>query len=761
MHQEDLFNLLALVAPEDFEHFADFEDRLIPNAFLNRAASALSANPPEIARAATEMDALAIHPLGRAVSGNPGFESARLALSKSPDMGPHEVVAVRRQLQHLNTLAHVYTRTRKRDVMDAARRQASTISVALNPAEQVFYEAVIGWVRESTLRRGEWGALGFALVGRERQAASCLPAAAEYFVELARDDVAELGQELSDPGDSSDEAGEAELSATEEMRQAAVRLIRAGVDSKYDRFLEALSQQLRAEPEGKILVFSFFKRTLAYLSRRLRSDGIPSVLVTGDVPPPQRARVLEEFHHGAEGSVLLSSEVGAEGLDLQFSHVLFNYDLPWNPMRVEQRIGRIDRYGQQSSRVLIFSFVLDDTIESRILARLYERIDIFREAVGDLEPILGDVVNFITQRLFDGTPTAEQELEIGYEIERRLAEQEEDLRVFESRHAELMGNDQLFEGDVRERIESGRFVSALELQTIAQVWLHRNYPRARLTANGDGSLTLRGDPDLAVHLSTFVRRATGTDARGRSFAQRLQSSDLVSITFDTDVAQERPAIELVHPRHILIQAAIADAPIATAAGRDAPAHLRVTTDLVNAGTWFFFVYRVEVNAAASAHTLNALVYTDTGEREPRLEGRVLRLLLDSVDGDGDAFLADSFWLAEARAREGAIDIRAQRHREETERNSITLAMRRDAVKRAAVVKRRRATDILGHVADERIRRMKTREIQNIDAQLRQRLGDLDKRARVVVSVSPILSGQLTTVAPPASTRELSTISNEV
>lgn len=748
MHQEDLFNLLALVAPEDFEHLADFEDRLIPNAYLNRAASALSAYPPDVRRAAAELDALAAHPLGRSVTGNPGFEGARLRLRQPGGMGANDVVAVRRQVQHLNTLAHVYTRTRKRDVMDAARRQPHTLSVELDPAERVFYEAVLGWVRESTIRRGEWGALGFALVGRERQAASCLPAAAEYFVELAADDVAELGQEMSDPDQPADDAGPVRLSATEEMRRAAIALINAGVDSKYDRFLEALRQQLIAEPEGKILVFSFFKRTLRYLSLRLRADGIPSVLVTGDIAPPERARVLEDFHRSPGASVLLSSEVGAEGLDLQFSHVLFNYDLPWNPMRVEQRIGRIDRYGQKADRVLIFNFVLDETIESRILARLYERIDIFREAVGDLEPILGDVVNFITQALFDGVPTPAEELQLAHELERRLAEQEEDLRLFESRHAELMGNDQLFDGDVRERIDSGRFVSAIELHTLVHTWLRRNYPDAGLATNGDGSHTLRGDPDLAAHLTASVRRATGTDARGRAFAQRLQSSDLVPITFDTDVAQDRPAIELVHPRHILVQAAVADAPDnLTAMGHDVAAHLRVITDVVDPGTWFFFVYRVEVNAAASAHTLEARVYSSSGGREPRLENRILRLLLDSVDGAEGGFLADAFKVAEARAKEGAIEIRAQRHTEETERNSILLAMRRDAVERAALVKRRRATDILSRVGDERIRRMKEREIENIDAQLRQRLRDLDSRARVVVSVSPVLSGQLTTASP--------------
>ena len=71
---------------------------------------------------------------------------------------------------------------------------------------------------------------------------------------------------------------------------------------------------------------------------------------------------------------------------------MVNYDLPWNPMRVEQRIGRLDRYGQRANVIHIFNFSVADTIEERILARLYERIGIFEAAIGDLEVILGDEI---------------------------------------------------------------------------------------------------------------------------------------------------------------------------------------------------------------------------------------------------------------------------------------------------------------------------------------------------------------------------------
>src|SRR5205807_4427262 len=83
--------------------------------------------------------------------------------------------------------------------------------------------------------------------------------------------------------------------------------------------------------------------------------------------------------------VLLSSEVGCEGLDYQFCDCLVNYDIPWNPMRVEQRIGRIDRYGQKSEKVLIYNFITPGTVDADIYERCLLRIGIFNQALGGSE----------------------------------------------------------------------------------------------------------------------------------------------------------------------------------------------------------------------------------------------------------------------------------------------------------------------------------------------------------------------------------------
>ena len=135
------------------------------------------------------------------------------------------------------------------------------------------------------------------------------------------------------------------------------------------------------------MVFSYFTGTIDYLAERLSGllfDGRPLRILKlyGPMNSAERDRAVASFRDHPGPVVLLSSEVGSEGLDFQFCSRMFNYDLPWNPMRVEQRIGRLDRYGQTSEIIHILNMIVTDTIEERIFHRLYDRIRIFESSMG-------------------------------------------------------------------------------------------------------------------------------------------------------------------------------------------------------------------------------------------------------------------------------------------------------------------------------------------------------------------------------------------
>lgn len=125
-------------------------------------------------------------------------------------------------------------------------------------------------------------------------------------------------------------------------------------------------------------------------AKRLQSDGFDSVVVHGGM---DKQEALDRFERPAGPNILLSSEVAAEGVDLQFSSLVVNYDLPWNPAKIEQRIGRIDRIGQEESQILIWNLVYEDTVDDRVYERLLEQLTTFRQALGSMEAVLGDEIS--------------------------------------------------------------------------------------------------------------------------------------------------------------------------------------------------------------------------------------------------------------------------------------------------------------------------------------------------------------------------------
>ncbi len=140
--------------------------------------------------------------------------------------------------------------------------------------------------------------------------------------------------------------------------------------------------------DDKIIIFTQFRGTQDFLKRLLRENGYSVSVFNGQLSQSEKDECIEEFRNKTR--VLISTESGGEGRNLQFCKALVNYDLPWNPMRIEQRIGRIHRLGQQED-VHIINLSAEDTIESYVLELLDKKINLFRLIIGELEMILGNL----------------------------------------------------------------------------------------------------------------------------------------------------------------------------------------------------------------------------------------------------------------------------------------------------------------------------------------------------------------------------------
>src|SRR5260370_29940487 len=145
-------------------------------------------------------------------------------------------------------------------------------------------------------------------------------------------------------------------------------------------------------PNNKLLLFSSFRHTLFYILDRLQQANIRVALIHGDTPDEDRRILRDRFSRPKDDAealdMLLSSEVGCEGLDYQFCDCLVNYDLPWNPMRIEQRIGRLDRYGQKSETIAIYNLITPGTVDAEIYERCLVRFGIFHQPVAGSYQIL-------------------------------------------------------------------------------------------------------------------------------------------------------------------------------------------------------------------------------------------------------------------------------------------------------------------------------------------------------------------------------------
>jgi SNF2 family DNA or RNA helicase len=150
----------------------------------------------------------------------------------------------------------------------------------------------------------------------------------------------------------------------------------------------ALLKLLAQNPAEKKLVFVHHRDSMTHLAELLRRHGMAPLLFHGSMSGPEKDAAVAAF--AGPGTLLLCSESGGEGRNLQFCNTLVNFDIPWNPMAIEQRIGRIDRIGQ-TREVFVFNLVTADTIEDAMLRILDEKINMFELVVGEVGAILGEI----------------------------------------------------------------------------------------------------------------------------------------------------------------------------------------------------------------------------------------------------------------------------------------------------------------------------------------------------------------------------------
>lgn len=246
-------------------------------------------------------------------------------------------------------------------------RRAHTIRLRFHPDEQALYDGISDLARQMMTAQVA-SAQRFGLLTLLREAGSSAAATAPTLRSLAENrPLAPYHQQLLHL------AGQAE----------AVR-----GSAKADALVRLLAAQATGGQGDKVLVFTQFRATQEMLAARLRQEGIPFALYHGGLSPAHKDAAIRDFQ--ADLPVLLSTEAAGEGRNLQFCRVMVNFDLPWNPMRIEQRVGRIHRVGQDRP-VDIFNLAAEDAIEDFVLDILDRKLNMFELVIGEVDMILGQM----------------------------------------------------------------------------------------------------------------------------------------------------------------------------------------------------------------------------------------------------------------------------------------------------------------------------------------------------------------------------------
>lgn len=541
LRDSDLFNQMTILNPALFPDQNTFNAMLSPIKSINRCRRLISQNTSTLfGEIIGEIIGLCTGPLGSAISRHPRVRDLLERLKKGGSLASDEVVGFERMLTSLSPLNHSFTRTLKREALGhRVTREVMKVPVSLSRDEMSFYQEVIQAIQDAYLDRGgDAAALGFITNMPRRMLSSCIPAMRLYLDWCLEKDM-EMVLSETILSDADDDGSTESTPLTPELRKEFTRLRNhaanlALTDTKYQEFSVVLSQLHSNLENPRIIVFSFFVRTLKYLRQRLQQDGYRVGLICGEVPvegdgiQAGRFDIMDTFEKG-EIDILLSSEVGGEGLDFQYCQAIINYDLPYNPMRVEQRIGRIDRFGQVADKVIVASMYLAGTLDEDIYHALYERIKLVEDSVGELEPIIGSSLLNIQQSIISGQLSAEQLEQRIKELELTVAQAKIEMQQFENSRAELLG-EEVFSDYFQNMGQDNQFVQPSDAAKLTAICLSKWRGCSYETISEErGQLLL--SKDIKKALIDYTRKP-GTEASIDELGHMVKGNYPLQVIFD-------------------------------------------------------------------------------------------------------------------------------------------------------------------------------------------------------------------------------------
>ena len=720
---QDLFTLLNVLRPDLVIDRPSFEQMAAPNGFINAAVGHCRAEGDRWqAEARACLGHAAQTEWGRLfLRESPAFQDIydRLAEEHIDDASRIRII---RSLEELYTFSPMINRTRRRDIGEFTSRRPETLTVEFTPDQRRLHDDLLDVVSRILARAHGEQNVKFMMTTIRRQAASCLYGLAP----LLRDMLAGKLDSL-EAMDGTDGEPPVDAAFLAEIRADIEALLERAddldpLDPKAQAFVSVVRDKDRMA-NNKALVFSTFRHTLAYIEKHVADAGLRYGLVHGGVTDDQRADLRRRFALPKDDpealDVLLSSEVGGEGLDFQFCDLLVNYDLPWNPMRIEQRIGRIDRYGQQSESVAIVNLVTPGTVDADIYERCLMRIGVFHHAVGGSEEILGEVTREIHNIADSFALTPEQRAERLQQLGDNKIRQVQEETALEEKQAELFGLTVPNQSWREEIAEAESFwLSAEALQRCVTAYLSG-------VAETDGDFLLGDKPLKTLRLGQKIRarllgdfrsQPRSTDPVARQWEKWLRGADpLLPVTFDQETAAAEPKAVYLNVLHPLVRQAARHLKRSQAV----QVSLIASSEAVPPGEYPFALYQWRNVGIRSDDTLVAVT------SYPELDSALMSLLEVAADAP-----------AGAPPDEAAIERLDKRHHDgwraaranHMAENRELVQHRRQSLSTSHGARCKLLEDQIGAATNDKIRRMKEGELARANYDYEHRVAELERLA---------------------------------
>lgn len=588
----DLFTLLNVLRPDIVVDKDTFEMMSRPNANISRAVHLVRAMEEGWnEKASTELLDLQKTQWGdNVIAENPLYNDILRRL-ESNEIDREERVKLISDIESLHSFGTMLNRTRRRDIQDFCVRRSHTVSTSITEYQQTLHDELLYFEHEALSTLHNANSVAFMISTIRRQAASCIFGLAPYIRDIISRRLMQLDY---DPDSLINDVDEKSLNTISSLAKK-VLMLADKLPEKDPKFEETyvIIRKKQEQSNNKIMIFSTFRHTLSYLKRKLSECGLRVEQIDGSVKDDTRYELKSRFELSRENEyaidILLFTEVGSEGLDYQFCDMMINYDLPWNPMKIEQRIGRIDRRGQLSDVVNIYNIITEGTVDADIYHRCLMRIGVFERSIGDCEEILGQIASGIDYIVYD-TNLTDEERNIKLE---QMADNEvrkmQELNRLEEEEKELFGFD-LTELTTSHEIKKAEspWISGYFLQKLIENYITAIVGKGQYIIGESSLKTIRLSASARQILRDDLKKLTGgRNALRRSWQNYLSGNKPNhSITFDPETASKERDSFFITAMH----------PLAKQAAKyyshreSAYLHLQLHTSEIPSGQYVFSVY---------------------------------------------------------------------------------------------------------------------------------------------------------------------------